>query len=90
MSYKNAHHILPQQLLSAVQEYIDGEYLYIPRLEAKKKPWGAGTDTRERLKIRNSEILAKYKAGISVANLADEFFLSEKAVYKIIRAAQSG
>ena len=37
MSYKKATQILPQELLSQVQEYIDGEFLYIPRLSAHKK-----------------------------------------------------
>ena len=31
MGYKKAAHVLPQHLLRAIQEYVDGEYLYIPR-----------------------------------------------------------
>ncbi|GEM_PF-4838085 len=27
MSYKKAKHILPEELLVAIQEYIDGEYI---------------------------------------------------------------
>ena len=35
MSYKKANEVLPQALLNAVQQYIDGEYIYIPRKEDK-------------------------------------------------------
>ena len=31
MGYKKANDVLPHDLLHAVQQYIDGEYLYIPR-----------------------------------------------------------
>lgn len=40
MSYKKAIDILPRNILSAVQQYIDGEYIYIPRKEDKKQAWG--------------------------------------------------
>ena len=33
MGYKNAIRVLPDDLIMAIQEYIDGEYLYIPRKE---------------------------------------------------------
>ena len=32
MGYKKAAHILPQKLLEEVQEYVDGEFIYIPRV----------------------------------------------------------
>ena len=32
MNYKNATQILPQELLTQIQKYIDGEFIYIPRL----------------------------------------------------------
>ena len=31
MKYTNAKSILPEELLTLIQDYIDGEYLYIPR-----------------------------------------------------------
>lgn len=40
MSYKRAIHILPNDLLEMVQEYVDGEFIYIPRKSGKKKEWG--------------------------------------------------
>ena len=49
MSYKKATHVLPQDLLLKVQEYVDGEFLYIPRAENNKKGWGETTSTRQEL-----------------------------------------
>ena len=39
MGYKKATHVLPQHLLRAIQEYVDGEYLYIP---VRKKTESSG------------------------------------------------
>lgn len=86
MGYKSAKGVLPKHLLRAIQEYIDGECLYIPRKEDNKKQWGENTHNRQRLLARNSEIAAKRRAGCPVAKLAEQYFLSTKAVYKILSA----
>ena len=90
MSYKKANDILPRTLLRAVQQYIDGEYLYIPRKAENRQAWGTNTRTRETVRVRNREILSSRFAGASVAELARRFFLSEKAIYKIIQAGKKG
>ena len=90
MSYKKASDVLPHSLLSAVQQYIDGEYIYIPRKEDSKLSWGANTETRKALQARNREILAKHLAGCSAAELAGQYFLSSKSIYKIINAGKNG
>ncbi len=90
MSYKKANDILPHSLLCAVQQYIDGEYIYIPRKEDNKLPWGANTKRRKTLQARNREILGKRLAGCSVAELAEQYFLSPKAIYKILNAGKNG
>lgn len=89
MSYKKANNVLPQALLRAVQQYIDGEYIYIPRKEENKLAWGANTATRGTLQARNREILAKRLAGCSAAELAEQYFLSTKAIYKIINVGKN-
>ena len=33
MSYKKAADVLPEELIDLIQNYVDGEYLYIPRKE---------------------------------------------------------
>ena len=90
MSYKKANDVLPHRLLRAVQQYIGGECIYIPRKQDRKRAWGANTGTREMLRTRNEEILSKRRAGCSVAELAGQYFLSEKAIYRIINAGEDG
>lgn len=84
MGYKNAICVLPDKLVSAIQEYIDGEYLYIPRRAENKKRWGELKNTRHSLGERNKAISERYKSGISVKQLVSEYFLSPKTVYKIL------
>ena len=83
MSYLRAEEILPKELLEAVQQYVDGQSVYIPAKE--KSDWGSGTDTRQVLEIRNREIFVKYLAGASVQALATDYALSEKSIQRIIR-----
>lgn len=84
MSYKKATHVLPQELLIKVQEYIDGEFLYIPRVSDNKKSWGAATTTRQELHDRNERIYADYLAGQHMESLADKYFLSLKSIQRIV------
>ncbi len=51
--YKNAICVLPDKLIAAIQEHIDGEYLYIPRRAENKKRWGELKNTRHSLSKRN-------------------------------------
>lgn len=90
MGYKKANDVLPCDLLSTVQQYIDGEYIYIPRKEDKKQAWGANTRTRENIQARNREIVSRRLAGSSVAELARQYFLSEKTIYKILNTGKTG
>ncbi len=48
MSYLRAEEILPKEVLELIQQYIDGESIYIPRKE--KRDWGSGTDTKNHKK----------------------------------------
>ena len=84
MSYKKATQILPQELLIKVQEYIDGEFLYIPRISDNKKNWGATTSTRQELHDRNESIYSDYLSGQSMDFLAEKYFLSLKSIQRIV------
>ena len=83
-SYKKAAQVLPEELLAQIQEYIDGEFLYIPRAAENKKRWGASTATRRELRERNQRIYAEYLAGVRIVSLADAYFLSPKSIQRII------
>ena len=84
MNYKKADQILPEKLIAMIQEYVDGEYLYIPRKQGCKKMWGEKNGYRNQIDIRNQEINDKYQNGYGINELADFYFLSEKTIYKII------
>ena len=77
MRYMKAADVLPPDLLAQVQAYIDGEYLYIPRRETSRKPWGAANG-------RKAETLARNLEGTSVDQLAEAYFLAPKSIWKII------
>ena len=90
MSYTKAIDVLPHKVLRAIQQYIDGAYIYIPRKEDKKQAWGANTQTRKTIQARNREIVSRRLAGCPVSELAAQYFLSQKAIYKILNASKNG
>lgn len=89
MSYKKATHVLPDDLLLKVQKYIDGEFLYIPRIADNKKVWGTNTSTRQEIQNRNKQIYADYLSGIKMSILAEKYYLSLKSIQRIIRQAKN-
>jgi len=84
MRYKNARDIFPKDMLALIQQYADGEYIYIPRKVENRKQWGDGTQSKHETKERNEKIYIRYKLGHTVSALAHEFFLSEKSIQRII------
>ena len=84
MGYTNADALLPRALLREVQKYVDGAYLYVPRKDEEKRPWGGNTGIRETLLARNREIVVKRRAGRTVAELSAEYFLSDKTIARIV------
>ena len=92
MSYIRADEILPKELLEAIQQYADGQTIYIPRKE--KQEWGSGTSAREFFRERNERIFKAFQEGISEEELSRRFSLSGKSIQRILRnqklAAQSG
>ena len=84
MRYKNATQHLPKELLEQVQQYADGEFLYIPRIKGAKKEWGARTATRRELTARNERIYGEYLAGERADTLSKRYFLSVKSIQRII------
>jgi len=45
MNYINATKVLPKELINEIQQYITGDYLYIP-VKNKRQPWGAKTGSK--------------------------------------------
>ena len=92
MSYIHADEILPKELLEELQQYADGQLIYIPRKE--KQEWGSGTSAKKYFRERNERIYRAFREGISEEELAHRFSLSGKSIQRILRkqklAAASG
>lgn len=84
MSYIKAGDVLPKELVDKIQNYIDGEYIYVPRKEANRKGWGQNTNRKQETLLRNQEIYRQHTEGMSVASLSEIYFLSPKSIQKII------
>ncbi|ABS34243.1 conserved hypothetical protein [Clostridium botulinum A str. Hall] len=89
MKYEKAQNILPDGIIEMIQNYIDGGYIYIPKKNENKKSWGENTETKRYLKVRDKEIFNKYSSGASVKTLAEEYFLTEGSIRRIIRNQKS-
>nr|WP_053956360.1 CD3324 family protein [Inediibacterium massiliense] len=84
MKYVRIDRILPDDLVKEIQKYIHGEYVYIPTPTEKRKRWGEKSKIRDYLKARNAKILNQYIGGQSISSLAEEFFLSDSSIKKIV------
>ena len=90
MGYTNATEVLPKTVLEAVQKYVDGQCVYIPRRDDRRKAWGERTQTRANITARNREIHARHDRGMGVRELAEEFYLSPKTIARILSARTAG
>ncbi len=84
MRYLNAQKVLPEELIKTIQEYIDGEFLYIPRKNGNEVAWGEKSGAKSILNERNNRILSSYKAGASMTELEQNYYLSEQSLRRII------
>uniref|UniRef100_UPI004056F3F8 CD3324 family protein n=1 Tax=Acetatifactor sp. TaxID=1872090 RepID=UPI004056F3F8 len=82
MKYTNAIQRLPQELLEQIQEYVQGEYLYIPVKDKNTK--ALSTDYKTELERRNAHIYTKYLEGVSNRHLSQIYNLSESSIRRII------
>ena len=83
MRYKNATHVLPDELLKEVQKYVAGEAIYIPGLEEKRK-WGEGSGARTYYKERNARIKEEYQQGSTFEQLEEKYGLSIERLRHIV------
>lgn len=84
MRYIKAADALPEELITMIQTYIDGEYIYIPRKEINRKTWGEKTKSKVATATRNQEIYRQYTQGIPVIRLAEMYYLAPKTIQKIV------
>jgi len=84
MRYMNAHDILPKHLLVEIQQYVQGDLIYIPKPEDQRVKWGVASGERKRLDERNNMIRMLFKNGTSIETLSVEFCLSVETIKKIV------
>lgn len=84
MGYKRADSILPDELIKLIQQYVDGEIIYIPRKDGNRTQWGNNTSTKQELSKRNTSIVSDYHNGLKIPQLAEKYFLSEKSIQRIV------
>jgi len=84
MAYIKAQSVLPEEIIRLVQEYVDGECLYIPRKSGKERSWGEKNGTKKSFKNRDTEIFNKYISGATIVELTTMYYLSEKSIRRII------
>ncbi|KGR91757.1 hypothetical protein CD30_04050 [Ureibacillus massiliensis 4400831 = CIP 108448 = CCUG 49529] len=84
MRYVNANDILPKHLLAELQQYVQGDLIYIPKQDENKVKWGVLSGERQRLENRNAEIRQLFKEGVSLERLSKEFALSVETIKKIV------
>ncbi|MDE7342000.1 MAG: hypothetical protein K2N80_15835 [Lachnospiraceae bacterium] len=86
MGYMKAEEILPIELIELIQQYVDGEAVYIPRKAEHRRAWGTGTQIRQELSARNRKIFSDHLKGMSTEELASKYYLSSKSIQRIIRS----
>ncbi len=89
MCYKKAKDILPTEIIGLIQQYVEGEFIYIPKKHGNRQCWGSKTNTRNEIEIRNSHIYNEYLKGTNKTTLSEKYFLSKKSIERIILKEKS-
>lgn len=85
MSYRRAETVLPKEVIEIIQQYVDGESIYIPRKYGMRNEWGRKTRIRQELHERNQGIFDDYLRGQTTSQLAVKYCLSVKSIQRIIK-----
>ena len=75
---------LPRELLFEIQKYIQGKSVYIPKQKATHKKWGDNTQSKLETSERNDAIRSDFRAGSSIDELCEQYFLSLESIKKIV------
>lgn len=89
MRYLKAQNVLPKEVIAIIQEFIDGEFVYIPRKDGEQRSWGEKNGTKDSLKKRNNQIFNEYMVCTTVADLSQSYYLSEQSIRRIISQEKS-
>ena len=84
MKNSNIKAVLPKELLSEIQQYVQGKSLYIPKMKDNYKQWGDNTKSKTATSIRNDEIRSAFRGGSKVDELCEQYSLSQESIKKIV------
>jgi len=76
--------VLPDRLVRELQQYVQGEMIYVPGNGDVRIGWGESNGTREKYSSRNNEIILLYRSGVNKEAIANIYHLSECSIKKII------
>lgn len=88
MKYTNANNVLPEELVALIQEYVQGEYLYIPMRE--KVFTENSTEYKTELEKRDEHIYRRHLEGVENKRLARIYNLSESSIRRIVIKQRKG
>jgi len=63
---------------------VQAGYIYIPAKDEQHKSWGELSGYRKELYEQNKIIIKKYQNGVSIEELAEQYYLSIYAIRKLI------
>ncbi len=84
MQYLNGKDVLPDHLLEALQQYVNGCIIYVPSA-IDRIGWGEKSGTKTKLADRNRQICDDFDAGQSIKTLSQKHYLSESSIRKIVK-----
>lgn len=84
MKYVNGRDIFPSELLDMIQDYTQGQYVYIPKRGEDKEKWGTKTSYRKELEMRNRHIYTRFLMGLTIEQLSKSYNLSRKSINRIL------
>lgn len=84
MKYVNANEVLPKELISKLQEYVQGYYIYVPKIEGTVRDAQRRTEYKIELEKRNQHIYVKFLQKWSKKEIARRYHLSEASIRRII------
>lgn len=84
MKYSKAEYVFPQEVLALIQEYVQGELVYIPKPKERHKKWGENTQSKRLTAERNAGIKSAYHSGAKIEELSERYYLSVESIKKIV------
>lgn len=84
MKYVNGKDLFPSELLNLIQDYVQGQYVYIPKRNESKEKWGTKTTYKKELDKRNGHIYSKFLTGLTVNQLSENYSLSSKSIRRVL------